>query len=69
VVIDEHREDRGVRPRARVVEYEVALILRPAEICAARIGNRQKVNFFPLRLSDVGNRYPVAVEGKTPRVA
>src|SRR5688572_2862126 len=69
VIVDEHRKSRGVRPRARIVENQVSLESRPAEIRATGIGKRQEIDLLAAILSYVCDRNACAIEREAPGIA
>src|SRR5262249_9013198 len=68
VVIGEDRKCRRIRAGPRVINGEITLILRPAEIRTRSISRVQEINFFAATPPHVGNNYSSAVKRKPPGI-
>lgn len=69
VGVNEDRKRRGMRPRSCIIEYQIALVLRPTEIRATSVRNGQQVDLFLLPLPYIADCYARTIKGKAPGVA
>ena len=62
MIVHKHREFGRAGARLAVVEYHVALVLRPAEVHAFGALDREEIEFFKSTLPYVGDGDAIAVE-------